>query len=96
MNEYILYIRMMKNGRIVIGKMRPNSLNGFLKKDTGAAGWKLIYFESRKSMRSAQMLERKFSSMTRASLLNEIRKSNPELLDLKYALSNTNLTQEVN
>jgi len=92
MTEYIVYVKILKNNRLVIGKMRLAALNDT--NDNGTRG-KLIYFEHKKNIRAAQAAENKFRSLTRNKLIEKIRNTNPELLDLKHTIHNSNHLKEL-
>lgn len=57
--------------------------------------WKLVYFEFKANKRSAEAGEKKLRSLNKKSLMNYIRKSNPEMLDLKYTINSNKITEEL-
>jgi predicted GIY-YIG superfamily endonuclease len=93
-SEYIIYIKILKNNKIIIGKLRTSSLKDISANGSEKDSWKLIYFENKKGIRAAEMRERKLKSLNRKKLFEEIRKSNPELLDLKYTITNASLSEQ--
>jgi hypothetical protein len=88
MNEYIVYVRLLRNKRLVIGKMRLAAFNAAADPTGNDLGGKLIYFELKKNMRAAVLIENKFRSLTRNKLMDKIRNINPELFDLKQTINN--------
>jgi predicted GIY-YIG superfamily endonuclease len=70
-------------------------LNGSEKSNEKTSSGKLIYFEIKKNIRIAQAAENKFKSLTRNKLIEMIRKSNPELLDLKNTLNQNDHLKEL-
>jgi len=95
MTEYIVFVKILKNKRMVIGNMRLRDMNGINDPNERRQGSKLIYFEIKKNMRVAQAAENKFRSLTRNKLIEKIRNTNLELLDLKHTVYNTNHIKEL-
>src|SRR4030095_1498751 len=86
MNDYIVYVKTLNNKRLVVGKMKVSGFNELNRISENGGSFKLIYFEYRKNIRSAEMKEKKLKSLPRTKLIDEIKKSNPELLDLKHTI----------
>ncbi|HEY3249803.1 MAG TPA: hypothetical protein VGK25_01665 [Ignavibacteria bacterium] len=95
MNEYIIFVKLLKNKRLVIGRMKLSGIKELNKIGLNGQSWKIIHLEFRKNIRSAEMRENKLKSLTRTRLLEEIRKSNPELLDLKHTIISRNFFEEL-
>lgn len=96
MTEYIVYVRMLRNKRLVIGKMRLAAFNTVAGSAGNSFGGKLIYFELKKSIRQAQAVENRFKSLTRNMLMDKIRNINPELSDLRQTIDyNSNFFKEI-
>jgi hypothetical protein len=95
MTEYIVYVKIFRNKRLDIGKIKSARLNGSEKSNEKTSSGKLIYFEIKKNIRIAQAAENKFKSLTRNKLIEMIRKSNPELLDLKNTLNQNDHLKEL-
>jgi len=95
MNEYIVYVKMLRNKRLVIGKMKSTAFNGGYELTKNNKGGKLIYFELKKNIKGAQAAENKFKSLTRNKLMEKIKNINPELLDLKQTINNNKYFKEL-
>ena len=79
---------MLKNKRLLIGKMKLSSFNATNNSAKNNKAGKIIYFELKKNIRGAQEVENKFRSLTRNKLIDKIRNINPELFDLKQTIDN--------
>jgi predicted GIY-YIG superfamily endonuclease len=96
MSEYIVFVKIKKNNRIEIGTKKLNALNGPNAETRRAPGEKVIYFERKKNIRAAMAAESKFKLLTRNRLIEKIRYTNPELLDLKHTIFDSEFLKESN
>jgi hypothetical protein len=95
MKEYIVYVKHVNGKRIQAGKMLTSSFIAGCHPADGNGNWKLVYFEFKASKRSAEAGENKLRSLNKKSLMDYVKKSNPEMLDLKFTINSNKITEEL-
>jgi len=95
MKEYIVYVKLFNDKKNAVGKMLTHRFITSYKPETNGENWKLIYFEFKSTIRSAQAKEKKLRLLKKNILMDFVRRSNPELLDLKYTINSSNILEEL-
>ena len=95
MKEYIIFVRLVNDKKILTGKMLTNRFISPYYSGENMDGWKLVYFEFKANKRSAETREKKLRTLKKNILMDFVRKSNPELLDLKYTITGNKIIEEL-
>ena len=92
MKEYIVFVKLINGKKAAAGKMLTHR---FISSYESGEKWKLVYFEFKNSKRMAELKEKKLRSLNKKVLMEVVKRSNPELLDLKYTINRNNIFEEL-
>jgi len=95
MKEYIVYVKLINGKKAAACKMPAHMFISSCGLEENSNKWKLVYFEFKSTKRLAETKEKKLKSLNMKALIDIVKRSNPELLDLKYTINRNNITKEL-
>jgi hypothetical protein len=95
MKDYIVYVKLINDKKAATGKMPTHRFLSSFGRAVNGEKWKLVYFEFKSTKRAAEAKEKKLGSLNKKVLLDMVKISNPELLDLKYTINESSILEEL-
>jgi hypothetical protein len=97
MQEFVVFVKRINNKKFKVGSKPKHEFanEAGIRGNAGSNGSKLLFFEIKGSAKAAKLKEKKLSSLGRMKLIEEIKKSNPEMFDLGQIFDNNNIHKEL-